>query len=709
MFRVFLVAGCLLGCVASAPPSRVSSAPKTPAAQHRSWAAIAREVTIHRDEWGVPHVFGPTDASVVLGYAFARAEDEFERMERAVYVMLGRNAEVLGEPGLAWDRLVHAFEIPRRAQDEYQRLEPRLKVLADAWAAGVNLYLEGQRGQRLIERFEPWHVVAQGYALHLHAAAAQLRTLDPSLVPPEWSDQVDGSNAFAVAPSQTAAGHPLLLINPHIDFEEVYEAHLVSDEGLEVSGANSYGRGILPIFGTNRHVAWSLTVNRPDVADTWRVRFEMAREGEVGRRYRYGNTWERAFERAATVQVLGQGAKLETRELRWLETRHGPVLANQANDGFAVNVAGMERGGALGCAYDMALAGSIDETLDALRSGGLLFHNVVAADADGHIGYIYNGLIPRRDPEYDWRHPVNGNDPGTAWNGYHELADLPQVVDPKCGWVQNCNSRPEATFPGAELLGPDAPSYLVGDDKNDGRLAMAEGLLNREQPFTFEDWCAVPFDRRVFRARAWIKILDLEVEAMGQRDSVRVRDLVEPMAELHAWDGVVSAGSIASTLFLMTYQNLGDTPPIGSLLVSALERTIRELRTTHATWRVAWGQVNRHQRARGNPPRYSDQRKSWPVEGGHASSGLSWSFRAKPAPGTLRRYGHHGNSYVAAIEVSDPPRIRSIVPFGSSRDPDSQHFQDQAPLFARGELKQAWFTRSDVQSHAQRSYSPGSR
>ena len=268
----------------SAPGGAPHSAPQS----QLNWSQIASEVTIHRDEWGVPHVFGPTDASVVFGYAYARAEDEFERVERAVYLMLGRNSRVLGEVGLAWDRLVHVCEIPRRAQAEYAGMEPEVRVLAEAWAAGMNLYAQERSGRVLVERFEPWHLVAQGYALHLHALAEELRKFDPDLAPPSVAGAADGSNVWALAPSRTLSGKAMLLANPHMPFEEVYEGHLSSEEGLEITGLSAYGRGALPMLGATRAVAWSLAVNRPDITDTWRVRFEPAGPG-LGRMYRYGD------------------------------------------------------------------------------------------------------------------------------------------------------------------------------------------------------------------------------------------------------------------------------------------------------------------------------------------------------------------------------------------------------------------------------------
>lgn len=709
MWRLLSVAlGLLWGCTSTETAFRPAAKVRALGAPAPSWERLASQVTIHRDEWGVPHVFGPTDASVVLGYAFARAEDEFERMERAVFVMLGRNAEILGEAGLTWDRLVHAFEVPGRSRAEYAQLRPELRALADAWAEGINLYAEGRSAARLVERFEPWHLIAQGYALHLHAAALELRRLDPSLVPPAWGSAADGSNAFAVAPERTKDGHALLLANPHMSFEEIYEAHLRSDEGLHLSGANSYGRGALPIFGANDRVAWSLTVNRPDVADTWRVRFEPA-DNRPGRAYRYGGETRRATERAVNVSVLGAGGALETRELRWMVTHHGPVLLEGEDEGYAVAVAGLERGGGLNCAYNMARANSVDELMAALEDGGLLFHNVVAADTGGDIGYVYNALVPRRSRDVDWSRPVDGNDPELEWSGYHDWSELPSIRNPECGWLQNCNSRPETTVSNGAHLVVGSGGNLIGSDQDDGRVAMAHALLGRSEPFDFADWCGLPFDRRAHRAKDWIRAIEMEVAAMGQRDSARVRDLVAPMAVLREWDHIVRADSVASTLFLLTYESMGDTQPVGSLLVSALERVLADLRRSHSTWQVAWGDLNRHQRALGDPARHSDQRQSWPVEGGHGAVGLAWTFLSSPGPGTVRRYGYHGNSYVAAIELSAKPRMRTIVPFGASRDPQSQHFQDQAPLFARGELKEAWLSPADVRAHAQRSYSPRRR
>ncbi|MCA9002917.1 MAG: penicillin acylase family protein, partial [Planctomycetes bacterium] len=262
-------------------------------------AGWASQVIIHRDEYGVPHAEARTDAAAVYGVMYARAEDEFDKLERALFLPLGRNAEVLGEAGIPWDRLVHALEIPRRAQESYRALPADVRALCDAGAAALNRYRADhpEAGVHLFGRFEPWHFVAQSYSWHLFQAAQALRQELGAAAGMGDFGMPQGSNAWAIAPARTRRGHALLLINPHLPLDEVYEAHWMSDEGLNVSGAAPFGRNLLPIYGHNGDLAWALTVNRPDVVDL----FALICAGEEGAmRHRWNQGWREMPERRVT-------------------------------------------------------------------------------------------------------------------------------------------------------------------------------------------------------------------------------------------------------------------------------------------------------------------------------------------------------------------------------------------------------------------------
>lgn len=705
---LLLLAGC------GAPSGWLT--PRRPAAhagaERGRLARLAAEVTIHRDEWGVPHVQGPTDASVVFGFLYARAEDELERIERAHHLVLGRNAEVLGEEGLAWDGLIRCLELERLAREEYERADPRVRALCDAAADGLAWYLATHPDvqPRLVERFEPWHFLAAEYALHLYLLAqardgiGELRPLAAQAGP----SAADGSNAWAIAPSRSASGNALILLNPHVPLHEVYEVHLASDEGLRVSGTCAYGRGLLPVLGFNDRLGWSLTVNYPDVADVYAVRFDHPHDPLL---YRYGDGWRRAQERRETVRVRTDGG-LEERELVLRRTHHGPVVGEKDGLHYAVRVARMEEGGLLDQWYAMALARDLEEFRAAVDRRALPFHNVVYADADGHVWYVYNAAVPRRDPELDWSATVDGADPRAEWSGYHPISELPQVLDPLCGWVQSCNSRPETTCRGPGNPAPgEFPPYVVGADRDDPRVAMSHALLDRPEPFTLEELAAAAFDGYVYTADEHVPLLVEAVADLAARDPEGAL-LVAPVADaLRAWDRRARLDSVEATVYLLWWEAVygyvatGALPPRAA--ARALVSVVEELERRFRTWRVPWGELNRHQRPRGDPP-FADDRASLPVRGATALAGTAFCYLSRRPDGCLRRYGYHGHSYVAVVELGPAgPRALSIVPFGSSSDPESPHWFDQAPLYARGELKVAYWSDEDVRAHAVRSYHPG--
>lgn len=431
-------------------------------------------VTIIRDRFGVPHVYGPTDASVVFGLAYAQAEDNLELLEYSALLALGRVTELEGEgePEEAfWSALlVRAFELPRLSREEYQRAAPAMRALYDAYAAGLNHYLARHPEARLrvLERFEPWHTLAmlrQKYYLgefiwytglrpaELRVSGLRWREEDrgaaaaPDGAEPAWRrsafpppaafaaaeraagrEPAQGSNMWAVAPQRSASGNALLFINPHIGFfgpYQYYESHLASGEGLHFSGTGRYGFP-LPYIGHNERLGWSHTDNDPDHGDLYLERFEHPSDPLA---YRYGDGWRQAVQWTDTIRVR-TAAGVEARPVTLLKTHHGPVVAERDGRRVAVRLAKLEEGGWYDQWYAMARAQNLEEFRAALERTAIPYMNIVYADADGNIFYIYNGVVPRRATGFDWRRAVAGDDPRTEWQGFHFARDLPPAAEP---------------------------------------------------------------------------------------------------------------------------------------------------------------------------------------------------------------------------------------------------------------------------------------
>ncbi|MGI9518162.1 MAG: penicillin acylase family protein, partial [Pirellulaceae bacterium] len=409
---------------------------------------MAASVTIHRDTYGVPHVYGPTDASVVFGFTYARAEDEFQKIQRSLLTGTGRMTELIGAQAFLSDRAMRLFEVNKHARNEYENCDAEFKKLLIAYADALNFYAinHPDTDPLTIKRFEPWHVLAAGRSMSISALTlspeyAELNRAATARTPENKKAKEmpeDGSNMWAIGPSRSKSGNAMLFINPHIPLHEVYEGHLHSDEGLNISGGFAYGTFMFPFAGHNETLGWSLTVNYPDIVDVYIEKFDHA---DNDNKYRTDDGWQEATAWKETLKIK-QGDKLVEREIDCLKTRHGPVFIKSGKQGYSIAAAKIAEGGLPRQFYEMAKANNLNEFQAAIGRRALVFHNVMYADTSGNIWYAYNGAIPKRDQKIDWTKMVDGTTSATDWNGYHPIDDLPQVLNPNCGWMQNCNSSP---------------------------------------------------------------------------------------------------------------------------------------------------------------------------------------------------------------------------------------------------------------------------
>tara|TARA_Y100001933_G_C18987395_1_gene559065 strand:+ start:61 stop:2220 length:2160 start_codon:yes stop_codon:yes gene_type:complete len=708
----------------SAPPNgprRLVLATLTLAALAAPFAA-AQTVTIHRDAWGVPHVYGPTDESVVFGYVYAQAEDNFWQVEDTLIQAIGRYAEINGEAALGADYLNRALRVVELSKAEWERMDERPRALTRAAAAALNAYVERTGTEpRLIEHFEPWHFVAYArfatYQLFIfnragiraeEIAARARETLTTasfqagSLAPVAVSAVADaqahaGSNTWAIAPSRSRSGNAMLFINPHQPYfgpGQWYEGHVTSDEGLHFSGAGFFGSP-LPTIGHNGRLGWSHTVNDPDIIDVYRLELDEV-DGEV--RYRHGDGHRPVTTWTDTVNVRTD-AGLEARTFEFQRSHHGPIVAERDGRALAVRMARFEDGGQLEQRYAMLRSRNLDEFKAALGRLASPMFNTMYADVDGNIFYAYYGAVPRRDPAYDWSKPVDGSDPGTDWQGYHPLSELPTLTNPAAGYLQNCNATPFlATGAGGNLDAAAYPAYMAPEADNN-RSRMSRILLGGDDRFSYRELERLTWDTRVLEADTMIPELRIEVAARDLPGDRR-EDAEAALKLLERWNRRATVDSEATTLYFFwrfAMRQLGIDDP-----VAALEHALGQMRETYGTWRVAWGEVNRLQRRHtsGQQP-FDDDAFSLPVAGGPGNPfGTIFNFYARPQDGSTRIYGVAGHSYVGLVEFGETPRAKSILVFGADADPDSPHYFDQARLFADRRYKDAWFQRDDVEANA---------
>lgn len=693
------------------------------------WRKMADSVTIYRDTYGVPHIYGPTDASVVFGFMYARAEDEFQRLENFYIRRLGKAAEVFGEEGLTSDIVFHAMEIEKLSKAEYKKAPARIRALCDAFADALNYYLatHPEVKPQILTRFKPWYALAAercmwslyGFGWQGITAKEILAVTLPTekeVNPPVETSKLDspvppGCNEWAIAPVKSVSGNAMLLIDLHIPLDAAYEAHLHSDEGYNFSGGTGYGHAIIPIFGFNQYLGWAYTNNFTDWVDVYEETFD---QPDNPLAYRYNGGYRQAVEWKVVIKVkTGKGTREQPVILR--KTHHGPILAKRNNKYLAMKVGKIKEGGVLQQIYAMAKARSLKEFKAALNHNAIVNQNIVYADRFGNVLYVYNGLIPKRNPKFDWQKPVDGSTPETEWNEYHTLEDRPQVLNPRCGYVQNCNSSPFTTTPDENPARDDFPGYMVHSrDQDNYRSKRSRQILSSTGKITFEQWARLPFDTYILAAEEYIPKLVKGWEKLNAADPQRAGALKEIIEMLTAWDRKGNIDSVPTTLFalwlLKNPRQPGNDDKPKWFMISTLEDLVKELEKDFGTWRVAWGEINRHQRRNSllEEP-FSDQRPSLPVPGANGGFGIIFTFITVPVKGQKRRYGVHGHGFVAVVEFGKTINARSIIPYGQSLDPKSPHYIDQAPLYAAGKLKPVWFTLEEIKANLKCAYHPGER
>jgi penicillin amidase len=653
-------------------------------------------ISIYRDTYGVPHIYAKTDAGAAFGLMYAQAEDNFWQVEEDRIYILGRAAELYGASAIAGDITARAWESERRAREHYTHASPQLRALCDAFAAGVNHFLDThpQTKPRLLTRWEPWFILVEehrGPAGTGITRAERERAFPLLAVAPTTDagapapDPDEGSNMWAVAPSRTTTGHAMLLINPHVSFlggGQRYEAHLHSHQGLNVSGFAILGTPYIRA-GHNRYLGWSHTNNYAQTADVYLETFDDPLS------YRYAGRHRQATQWSDTVRVK-LGDRVETRTVTFRKTHHGPILGVR-EDGMALAVrAAAVEGGIFEQRWAMAKARNLREFQAALDRRALTGSNTIYADRTGNIYYLHGNAIPRRSSKVDISKPLDGSNPETEWQGLHALTELPQVLNPKSGYVQNCNSTPFLTTSGAD--NPDRskyPAYMT-PEPDTPRAQRSRAILEGTTRFSFADWKRLGLDTKIGIAAA--RVPEMLKASNGKLD--------ELLDVLQKWDQVGRNDSVATTLFVLTELRRRTTPDP----IEALDQVKQQLEAAWGAWRVPWGEINRLQRVHtsGTQEPYSDGRPSVAIPGAPSLTGTIMTFGARAIPGQKRMYGTVGDTYVAVVEFSKHPQTRSLLVFGQSADPASPHFFDQAELYSKQQFKPAWYELKDIKRHLDR-------
>ncbi len=690
------------------------------------WQQQASRVRIVRDQWGIAHVYGKSDADAVFGALYAQAEDDFQRIERNYLTGLGWLAKAEGERAIYSDLRERLFIDVKDLKRDYQHSPPWLQKLMTAWADGLNYYLHRHHEvqPKVITHFEPWMALSftegsiggdiETVALDKLEAfyGAHVAQSKPKIA------AAGGSNGIAIAPTHSASGHALLWIIPHTSFYFRSELQMVSEEGLNVYGAATWGQ-IFIYQGFNEHNGWMHTSYGGDAIDEYGETIMGKPDGIY---YRYGQSLRKLRVRRIAISYRLNG-RLLTRPFTIYYSHHGPIIRTEGDKWIAIKLL-HEPVMALQQSYLRTKTKNYGEFYQTQQLRTHTSNNTVYADVNGTIAYFHGNFIPKRNPKFDFTKPVDGSDPATEWLGKSDLKDTIIIVNPKNGWVQNTNSWPFQAA-GNESPKPDNfPSYMWSTGENPRDIHAVE-LLSDIHDVTLDSLIATGYDSRLTAFDLLLPHLFTAYERLPLDDPRRA-SLALPIDILRQWDHRTSAGSVPTSVAISWGQALirakgpdaiTDDEPVydyrldhlgDAEMIDALGAAVARLKQDFGSWQTPWGEINRYQRLTDDIVQPVDDAKpSLPVGLAPACWGALAAFEAWEPGNTKRIYGSGGNSFVAAVEFGPKVRAKAIMVGGESGDPASPHFTDQARLYVRGEFRDVLFYPEDVSAHADRRYHPG--
>ena len=697
------------------------------------WQAESVAVSITRDDWGIAHIHGKTDADAVFGTIYAQCEDDFNRVETNYLTALGRTAEAEGEKALWADLRQKIFVDPTELQRLYVGSPAWLRTLMDAWADGLNFYLakHPETRPRVIKHFEPWMALSftegsiggdiERVDLTKLAAFYGGREANsrPAVAQSSFESEPRGSNGAAIAPQNTVNHHALLLINPHTSFFFRSELQMSSDSGLNAYGAVTWGQFFI-YQGFNEHAGWMHTSSGVDAVDEFTENVLEAADHTTSTKY--GTETRPVIDRSIDVPYsTPNGLAHKTYVVHY--TTHGPVV--RADQGKWVSIKLMNIPvPALEQSYLRTKAHTYAEYSKTMDLQANSSNNTIFADSDGDIAYWHGNFIPRRDPRFDFTGSVDGSDPATDWHGLLSEAEVPYLHNPASGFLFNVNNSPWNGAGSSSLRKSDFPPY-VEQGIESARGIHADRVFNHRSDFTLDSLVAAAFDSALPWFDRTLPALFTAYDSLPKASPMRIR-LEAQIVSLRDWDRRWSGTSVPTSLAifwatellktaspqahqaLMPSEDFVASKTAPKALLDALASASDRLAADFGSWRTPWGTINRFQRLTGDLIQpFSDASPSIPVPFASATWGTLASFGAHAWPGTKKWYGTVGNSFVAVVEFGPRVRARAITAGGESGHPGTSHFNDEAMRYAHGNLREVYFYPDQLKGHTERQYRPG--
>jgi acyl-homoserine-lactone acylase len=652
------------------------------------------------DSYGIPHVYGVDNQGAFKAFSWAQMQSHGDLILRLYGQARGRAAEYWGEDYLESDQWVVTMGIPQRATTWYEQQNETFRSYLDSFATGINSYAQ-EHPELIDDEVEVvLPITGEDVLAHVQRVLNFTFVVDPETVadlgnelePPKQSK---GSNGWAIAPSHSKSNNALLLANPHLPWSDLflwYEAQITAP-GINAYGATLVGIPVLAI-AFNDNLGWTHTVN---TFDGWDL-YELTLAGDG---YLFDGEVRDFEQQKTTIQVRQPDGTMRSQELTIQSSIHGPLIKQEEGKALALRVVGLDRPGVLEQWWDMAKANNFKQFEAVLKRLQLSMFTVMYADREGHIMHLFNGQVPiRSQGNFDyWRGIIPGDTSDTLWTKIHPYEDLPRIVDPKSGWLQNANDPPwTTTFPSA-IASEDYPSYIAPQGM-DFRPQSSARLLAEDSEISLEEMIAYKHSTRMETAD---RLLDDLIPALRQEGSQQATKVADVLSN---WDRQTNADSRGAvlfaawleetdfdTLFSKPWQeNSPLTTPDGlanpQQAVTTLLAVATKIEQDYGAIDVPWGEVFRLQ--------YGDI--DLPANGGPGDLGIFRVVNFMPIEDSKRFQAFDGDSFVAAIEFSQPVKAMALTTYGNSTQPNSSS-SNQLQLFSQQQLRPVWHLRPEVEAH----------
>ena len=764
-YGISFVLCILVTSTSIAQKANISTTQNSIAAEKVRWEKHVAQTTIIRDEWGIPHIYGKTDADAVFGLMYAQCEENFEQIENNYLEMLGRTAEkgnklpATNNGDRYADLMMQLIQDSVEAIKDYNNSPEWFKKLLVAHADGINYYLSKhpQVHPKILFNYKPWYHLmwTDGSVSPTRYGGIKrkdvfdfYKTQDASLgnltqkisnskinsseefEENDWVSIDDyaveektlkGSNGFAIAPKHSKNGNALLYINPHVPFYFRSEMHMVSEEGLNVYGAVTWGQMFI-YQGFNEHAGWMHTSSYADVADVYEETVKQENGKWV---YFYDNKWLPVIEKQITI------VEQNPTTFTTYKTHHGPIMGSRNGKWLSLSENNRSLNALLEC-WTRTKANNLKEYEKALNLLANNSNNTVYADADGNIAYWHGNFMPKRSKDFDFTKPVDGSIKATSWQGLHTLNEIVQSINPENGWLQNCNATPFTVAGDKSPRQVDYPSYMAPDGEN-ARGLNAVRLLEKIDKISLDELIELGYNKHLTAFDILLPPFIEYTKTVTLNDEQK-----KAISYLSNWNHDADTNSIAQTIAIEWGSKLMSAIPAAETEEAATQSIVRyhkmineisnekklafldsallrikvnysNLPLTQASWEIPWGQINRYQRAYPNTEfPFSDSRPSIAVAQTSSKFGQLPAFEShNRVIGIKKRYGTSGNSFIAAVSFGKRLEAKTIITGGQSFDPNSQHFTDQAQRYIDGNFKTIHFYKEDVLAHKVKSYNPG--